>query len=285
MFWPGRKRPSRSDVREVIAAARPSTSSGNGSAAIAGVAGAASVGSASSAAAVPAIAAAAAASARSRSSTARGGSASGNPIRSADPSKTSALAPSPSVGQAGAVGASPERNASRAAGSISWISSWRAPLEPAAEPLSSSWWTPLAPSSVSRSGVPFADAPAAAAVPRSASGQAPASSRTWSKPAAFGNGAGRISAPRFGAQVRQRPSAGFQQLLHVYCRQFMQKLKVEWNASSCWAVASRSSSPRAAAMASSSDESSLMTQFFTPFERVLNWPSFRVLRGATDSKV
>ena len=49
----------------------------------------------------------------------------------------------------------------------------------------------------------------------------------------------------------------------------MQKLNVAWNASSCWPVSSRSSSLRAAAMASSSDVSSLMTQFFMPFDRVL----------------
>ena len=46
------------------------------------------------------------------------------------------------------------------------------------------------------------------------------------------NGAGMISWPRCGAQVRQRPSALFQQLPHVYWRQVMQKLKVAWNASS-----------------------------------------------------
>ena len=65
----------------------------------------------------------------------------------------------------------------------------------------------------------------------------------------------------------------------------MQKLKVEWNASSCCEVTSRSSSLRASAIASSSDESSLMTQFFTPLPSVLNWPRRRVLRGAADSNV
>ena len=32
--------------------------------------------------------------------------------------------------------------------------------------------------------------------------------------------------PGAGAQLRQRPSASFQQSRHVYCRQSMQKLKV-----------------------------------------------------------
>ena len=92
-------------------------------------------------------------------------------------------------------------------------------------------------------------------------------------------------AARFGAQLRQRPSGVFQQFAHVYCRHDMQKLKVEWNASSWCEVTSRSSSLRASAMASSSDESSLITQFLTPLPSVLNWPSRRVLRGATDSNV
>ena len=103
--------------------------------------------------------------------------------------------------------------------------------------------------------------------------------------ASFGNGAWRMSWPRFGEHVRQRPSTWFQQLPHVYWRQFMQKLNVEWKASSCCAVASRSWSLRAAAIASSIDVSSLMTQFFIPFDSVLNWPRRRVLRGAADSNV
>src|SRR5262249_61760373 len=103
--------------------------------------------------------------------------------------------------------------------------------------------------------------------------------------AASGNGAGRMSWLRFGAQVRQWPSVGFQQFAHVYWRHDMQKLKVEWKASSCCEVVSRSSSLRAAASASSSEESSLITQFLTPFDSVLNWPSFLVLRGAVDSNV
>src|SRR5215218_7255153 len=65
----------------------------------------------------------------------------------------------------------------------------------------------------------------------------------------------------------------------------MQKLNVEWNASSCWVVSARSWSLRAAAIASSSDVSSLITQFFIPFERVLIAPMRRVFRGAADSNV
>ena len=51
-----------------------------------------------------------------------------------------------------------------------------------------------------------------------------------------GTGAGMISWPRCGAQVRQRPSASFQQFAHVYWRHVMQKLKVLWKASSWWEV-------------------------------------------------
>src|SRR5687768_17931331 len=71
-----------------------------------------------------------------------------------------------------------------------------------------------------------------------------------------GNGAGRVASPRCGAHERQRPSAAFQQLPHVYWRQDMQKLKVLWKASSCCDVTSRSVSLRAAAKASSIEVSS-----------------------------
>jgi hypothetical protein len=84
--------------------------------------------------------------------------------------------------------------------------------------------------------------------------------------------------------VRQRPSVSFQQFEQVYCRHVMQKLKVLWNASSCWETASRSTSLRAAASASSSDESSLRTKFLRPFDRVRNRP-MPFPRGAFDSNV
>ena len=79
-----------------------------------------------------------------------------------------------------------------------------------------------------------------------------------------------ISWPKCGAHDRQRPSASFQQLPHVYWRQDMQKLKVLWNASSCCDVASRSVSLRAAAKASSIDVSSDMTKFLRPRETTLS---------------
>src|SRR4029078_2562859 len=138
-------------------------------------------------------------------------------------------------------------------------------------------WTPPGPTA--------APLEAAAGAARSTTGQASVSRRTGSNAGWSGDGAGRISCARFGAQLRHRPSATFQQLPQVYWRQYMQKLKVEWNAPSCCAVTSRSSSLRASARASSSDESSLITQFLTPRLSVLNWPSRRVLRGATDSNV
>ena len=201
------------------------------------------------------------------------GSGSGRPMRSAAPSKASASGPGSSTGHVGAV-ASPARNESRNAASISGISSLADPVRSGRGGVRLVVLDRHCPRAGRRGRVrPAFDAAAASPfVERSASGQAPTSRRTGSNAGLFGNGAWRISAPRFGAQVRQRPSAVFQQLPQVYWRQFMQKLNVEWNASSCWAVAARSSSPRAAAIASSSDESSLMTQFFTPFESVLNWP-------------
>ena len=99
-----------------------------------------------------------------------------------------------------------------------------------------------------------------------------------------GNGAGRISCPRWGAHDRQRPSVSFQQLPHVYWRHDMQKLNVLWNASSCWDVTSRSVSLRAAAKASSMDVSSDMTKFFRPRDMTL-MPLSRAVRGRDDSKV
>ena len=44
----------------------------------------------------------------------------------------------------------------------------------------------------------------------------------------------------------------------------MQKLNVSWKASSCWAEAVRSSSSRAASIASAKDALSFATKFFTP---------------------
>ena len=78
-----------------------------------------------------------------------------------------------------------------------------------------------------------------------------------------------MSWPRWGAQLRQRPSTSFQQLPHVYWRQDMQKLNVLWNASSCWELTRRSVSLRAAAIASSIDVSSERTKFFRPRDRTL----------------
>jgi hypothetical protein len=97
------------------------------------------------------------------------------------------------------------------------------------------------------------------------------------------NGAGMMSWPRFGAHDRQRPSASFQQLPHVYWRQFMQKLNVLWKASSCCAVCSRSVSLRAAAIASSIDESSDMTKLRSPRDITLRPLSLTL--GAADSNV
>ena len=98
-----------------------------------------------------------------------------------------------------------------------------------------------------------------------------------------GNGAGMISWPRWGAHVRQRASASFQQFGQVYCRQDMQKLNVLWNASSWLVVSSRSVSLRAAAIASSIDVSSDMTKFFRPRDRTLT--PLRRVRGRADSNV
>ncbi len=64
----------------------------------------------------------------------------------------------------------------------------------------------------------------------------------------------------------------------------MQNLKVLWKASSCWVVTSRSVSLRAAAIASSSDESSDMTKFLNPRDMTRR-PLSRALRGAADSNV
>src|SRR5258708_29542611 len=67
-----------------------------------------------------------------------------------------------------------------------------------------------------------------------------------------------------GAQLRQRPSAAFQQSLQVYWRQERQKLKVRWNASSAVAVERCSSSERATANASSRDEPESVTKCRIP---------------------
>ena len=108
--------------------------------------------------------------------------------------------------------------------------------------------------------------PRPASGPRSTSGQRidPGSAATPSWTCApFPLGANAIagttsscasfSMPGSGTQVRQRPSAVFQQLPHVYWRQVRQKLKVLWNASSWFVVALRSSSLRASAIASEKD--------------------------------
>ncbi len=133
-----------------------------------------------------------------------------------------------------------------------------------------SWPLPFVPCPLVCSATPFVASAFSAAMPPSA--------------ARSGNGAGRISCPRFGAQVRQRPSTSFQQLLQVYCRQVMQKLNVLWKASSCWEVTSRSVSLRAAAIASSRDVSSDMTKFFSPRDTTLK-PLSRAVLGWADSNV
>ena len=92
------------------------------------------------------------------------------------------------------------------------------------------------------------------------------------------------SIPGSGMQVRQRPSAVFQQLPHVYWRQVRQKLNVRWNASSWLVVALRSRSLRASAIASENVLSSERTKFLRPFETVRTRPS-RERRGAADSNV
>jgi hypothetical protein len=63
----------------------------------------------------------------------------------------------------------------------------------------------------------------------------------------------------------------------------MQKLNVLWNASSWWALASRSVSLRAAAIASSMDVSSDKTKFLRPRDSTLT--PLRRTRGLADSKV
>ncbi len=90
--------------------------------------------------------------------------------------------------------------------------------------------------------------------------------------------------PGSGTQVRQRPSAVFQQLPHVYCRQVRQKLKVLWNASSWFVVALRSSSLRASAIASDRVVSSDSTKLRRPRETVRTRPT-RDRRGAAVSNV
>ncbi len=112
----------------------------------------------------------------------------------------------------------------------------------------------------------------------------PLSARSPALRSRSGNGAGRISCPRCGVQERQLPSASFQQLPHVYWRHVMQKLNVLWKASSWNEVSSRSVSLRAAAIASSIDESSDRTKFFRPRERTL-MPFRRAPLGAADSNV
>ena len=103
--------------------------------------------------------------------------------------------------------------------------------------------------------------------PRSASGQDSSSAAAIAGSATSG-ASGAIASTRTtaggsasgsGEQVRQRPSAAFQQLPHVYWRHVMQKLKVLWKASSWWVVALRSTSLRASAIASEKLLSSCMT--------------------------
>ena len=74
-----------------------------------------------------------------------------------------------------------------------------------------------------------------------------------------GKAGGSTSRPRSGAHVRHSPAAPFQQLEQVYWRQLMQKLNVLWNASSCRVRPDRSSSWRAAAIASAIGMPSLAT--------------------------
>ena len=101
---------------------------------------------------------------------------------------------------------------------------------------------------------------------------------------ATGASSGTSSVPGTGEHVRQRPSAVFQQLLHVYWRQVRQKWKVLWKASSWWVVALCSSSLRASAMASERLLSSDMTKFRRPLETTRTRP-IRERRGAADSNV
>ena len=123
----------------------------------------------------------------------------------------------------------------------------------------------------------------------------PMSSGAWPLPFGAASNASGSSAPSpsgetasswpgRGAQVRQRPSAMFQQSPQVYWRHVRQKLKVWWNASSWCEVAASSSSLRASAMASENDESSDSTKLRTPFESVRTRPR-RDFRGAVDSNV
>ena len=193
------------------------------------------------------------------------------------------------------------RPASRASGSISSRSSSAA--TPSA-PSASAGTTPnsAARSSVSATGQGWGSTASSSRI-RSDVGQAIgdsitgvwplAGSSAWPLPpcgvnappaSRSGKGAARTSWPRFGAQLRQRPSASFQQLPQVYCRQDMQKLNVLWNASSWWVVTSRSVSLRAAAIASSIDVSSDMTKFLSPRDTTLR-PLRRGPRGAADSNV
>ena len=99
-----------------------------------------------------------------------------------------------------------------------------------------------------------------------------------------GNGAGMASRPTSGEQLRHWPSVSFQQFAHVYWRHDMQKLKVLWNASSWRDVTSRSASLRAAAIASSIDESSDRTKLRRPLPIVLS-PRSGFAREALDSNV
>ena len=128
---------------------------------------------------------------------------------------------------------------------------------------------PRPPASIGGAATPCTDARPSSA--RSASGQACGSASSTSA-----IGAGRLrdrqpstrarasSIPGTGAQVRQRPSASFQQLPHVYWRQVRQKLNVLWKASSWCAVALISCSLRASARASENVVPSDITKLRSP---------------------
>ena len=106
----------------------------------------------------------------------------------------------------------------------------------------------------------------------------------WAVTSTAGNGACTASRPTSGEQLRHWPSVSCQQFAHVYWRHDMQKLKVLWNASSWRDVTSRSASLRAAAIASSIDESSDRTKLRRPLPSVLS-PRSGFAREALDSNV
>ena len=273
MFWPGRNFARRSEVRFAAADARSSTDVGIAASVAIACSAMAASGSATAASGSATAAASGSATAASGSATAASGSATtaGSPLATS-PTGTSATAAI--IGSASeASTASPASTASTgAAASAASGQAGTSGIGGAGGSATCPFVEGAAGASVIRASrsrnsdaAASASASASGAIAsgwRSETGQADASNCTASAETSgvsSGNGAGRISWPRCGAHVRQRPSTWFQQLPHVYWRQVMQKLNVEWNASSWWDVSSRSSSLRAAAIASSIDVSSLRT--------------------------